>query len=64
VGSIGPDGFAGNALLPQTSRAAILQALGIFPFAPECYAVSDVLGATKEAEAGQILNELVLGVAS
>ena len=64
VGSIGPDGFANNALGPAESRAAILAALGIYPFAPECYAVSDILGAATEVEAGQWLNEVVLGVQS
>ena len=64
VGSIDESGYAGNALSPATPRAAILQSLGVFPFAPEGYAVSDVLGATTEAGAGQVLNELILGVKS
>ncbi len=62
VGSIGADGFAANALPPAAPRAAVLQALGIFPFAPECYAVSDVPGAVTELDAALLLNELVLGV--
>ncbi len=64
VGAIGPDGYASGALHPAESRAAILSALGIYPFAPECYAVSDVYGAGSETDAGIWLNEMVLGVQS
>ena len=62
VGAIGPGGYADSALHPAESRAAILSALGIYPFAPECYAVSDVNGATDELSGGILLNEVVLGV--
>jgi len=62
VGAIGPDGYATGALSPAQTRAAVLAALGIFPFAPECYAVSDVYGSGSEAEAAKYLNEVVLGV--
>ena len=62
VGAIGPGGYADSALHPAESRAAILSALGIYPFAPECYAVSDVNGATDELSGGMLLNEVVLGV--
>lgn len=62
VGSIGSDGFAVNALSPAESRAATLAALGVYPFAPECYAVSDVYGAGTELEASMWINEVVLGV--
>lgn len=62
VGSIGPNGFATNAIGPAESRAAILSALGIYPFAPECYAVSDIFDAESEVEAGLWLNEMILGV--
>jgi hypothetical protein len=62
VGAIGPDGFATNALGPAETRAAILTALGVWPFAPECYAVSDVYGAGSELDAALWLREVVLGV--
>ena len=62
VGSIGPDGFSQDAMGPAGSRAAILSALGIYPFAPECYAVSDIYGASSELDAALYLNETVLGV--
>ena len=64
VGAIGSNGFASGALHPAESRAAILSALGIYPFAPECYAVSDVYGAGSETDAGIWLNEMVLGVSA
>jgi hypothetical protein len=64
VGAIGPDGYATNALTPAETRAASLAALGIYPFAPENYAVSDVIGAGDEAQASLWLKENVLGVKS
>ena len=64
VGSIGPNGFANMALSPAETRAATLSALGIYPFAPECYAVSDVYGTGTESQASTWLNEVVLGVKS
>lgn len=64
VGAIGPDGLATAALAPAETRAAILTALGVFPFAPECYAVSDVGGAVSELDAALWLRDEVLGVTS
>ena len=62
VGAIGPDSLAVNPLSPAQTRAAILTALGIYPFAPECYAVSDVFGAGNELQAAMWLKEEVLGI--
>jgi hypothetical protein len=64
VGAIGPDSLPTGALSPAETRAAILTALGVFPFAPECYAVSDVAGASNELEAALWLKEEVLGIKS
>jgi len=64
VGAIGPEGYASGALGPAESRAAILAALGIYPFAPENYAVSQIYGAGTETEAALWLRETVLGVKS
>ncbi|MFT5434352.1 MAG: hypothetical protein ACI9OJ_005065, partial [Myxococcota bacterium] len=64
VGSIGPSGYATSALQPADTRGAILSALGIYPFAPESYAVSDVTGASSELDGALILNESILGVKS
>ena len=62
LGAIGPDGYATQAMSPAETRAGILSALGIYPFAPECYAVSDVAGAGNETEAALWIKESVLGV--
>jgi len=62
VGAIGPNGLPTTALHPAETRAAILSALGIYPFAAENYAVSDILGANSELEGCLSLNEVVLGV--
>lgn len=64
VGAIGSDGFATTALSPAETRAASLAALGVYPFAAENYAVSDVFGAGDETEAALWLKEEVLGVKS
>lgn len=62
VGTIDSSGFAQMALSPAETRAATLSALGIYPFAPECYAVSDVYGTGTETEASEWLKAVVLGV--
>lgn len=64
VGSILPDASARNALAPVETRAAILAALGIYPFTPEGYLFSDVPGAASAAEASVRLKEKVLGLTS
>ena len=61
VGAIGPAGQATESMGPAATRAAVLAALGIFPVAPECYAVSDVDNTFSELEAAMWLNEVVLG---
>lgn len=50
-GAIGPDGFAAEFATPGENRVAALLALGIWPFAPEGYNVSDVPGASSELAA-------------
>ena len=63
VGAIGPDGYATNALRPTETRAAILAALGIYPFMPEAYAPDDVApGSVNSLEAGLWLRDVVLGL--
>jgi hypothetical protein len=51
AGAIGPDGTATTGASPAENRIAALLALGIWPFAPEAFAVSDVPGATGELDA-------------
>jgi hypothetical protein len=48
TGAIGPDGFATQSASPSENRIAALLALGIWPYAPEGFAVSDVPGAGSE----------------
>ena len=62
-GAIGPDGIAtDSAATPSENRIAALLALGIWPFSPEAFAVSDVTGATSEAAAAALATRRVLGV--
>ncbi|MFT7623495.1 MAG: hypothetical protein ACI9WU_002678 [Myxococcota bacterium] len=64
VGAIDENGYAVGGVGPAESRAAILAALGIYPFAPENYAVSQVYGTGTETEASMWLKEGILGVTS
>ena len=64
-GACGPDGKAlPGASSPQENRIAALLALGIWPFAPESYNVSDVPGATDEKSAAQLVKQRQLGITS
>ena len=49
-GAIGPDGNATMFATPAMNRMAALLALGIWPFAQEAFAVSDVPGASGELD--------------
>jgi hypothetical protein len=63
-GAIGPDGRATSThATPAENRIAALLALGIWPFSPEAFAVSDVRQAGSEEEAALLVLERVLGVA-
>lgn len=64
VGAIGPEGFATNALQPTETRAAVLAALGLYPFEAEAYEPTDIVDVDDELEAARWLNEVVLGVTS
>lgn len=63
VGAIDEDGRAagGNYVTCSESRIAALLALGIWPFSPEAFFVSDVQGAGTESGAVQDVTERVLG---
>jgi hypothetical protein len=61
-GAIGPDGVATEFMLPAENRVAALLALGIWPFSPDAFAVSDVRGAADEEEATRLVTERALGV--
>lgn len=61
-GAVGPDARAKVASTPLENRIAALLALGIWPFAPESYSVSDVPGAASEAEAAALVKKRQLGI--
>ncbi len=62
-GAIGPDGDAlASAATPAENRIAALLGLGIWPFSPEAFAVSDVPGAGTEVDAARLVTQRVLGV--
>jgi len=61
VGGIGPDGYAVDYLQGSELRAAMLAALGIYPFSAQSFAVGDITGATTEADGLDWLNQHVLG---
>jgi hypothetical protein len=63
VGAIGPDGVATSFVTPAEARIAALLAMGIYPFAPEAFFVSDVQDADGEADATASVTERVLGYA-
>jgi hypothetical protein len=52
-GAIGRDGFAAQFAAPGENRIAALLALGIWPFAPEGYNVSDVPGTASNLAAAE-----------
>lgn len=64
VGNIREDGRAEAGLTPAEMRAAALLAMGIWPFHNDGFRVSDVRGATDEADAALRLREIVWGLGS
>ncbi len=63
-GAIGPNSIAAatQAATPSENRIAALLALGIWPFAQEAFAVSNVQAATTEEEAALLATERILGI--
>lgn len=61
VGAIGPDGWADRYVTPTESRAAVLAAMGIWPFTPQSFAVGDLRDVASERDALAWLDEIVLG---
>lgn len=62
VGAIGPNAQAVGALSPADTRAGILTALGIYPFASEAFIAADIAGVADVTEAAFKAREVVLGV--
>jgi hypothetical protein len=61
-GAIGPDGIATiDHMQPSENRIAALLALGVWPFSPEAFAVSDVRGAVDEPDAARLVTERAFG---
>ncbi len=60
-GAIGEDGIATTFATPAQNRIAALLAMGIWPFAHEGFAVSDVAGAGTEIEAAAASMQAFLG---
>lgn len=60
-GAIGPSSLADTYVLPSENRIGALLALGIWPFSPEAFAVSDVEGAGDELGAARAAAAHVLG---
>lgn len=61
-GNIRNSGLAGTHITPSENRVGALLGLGIWPFSPEAFAVSDVAGASTEEEAAEMALAHVLGV--
>jgi hypothetical protein len=61
VGAIGENARAIGGVSPTEHRAAMLLAMGIWPFSQESFAVADVRGVGTELEAALHLKERVLG---
>ncbi|MFT5430604.1 MAG: hypothetical protein ACI9OJ_001280 [Myxococcota bacterium] len=61
IGSIGENGRAEVGFSPSEHRAALMLAMGMWPFTEQSFAVRDVRGAETELEAALWLREKVLG---
>ena len=61
AGAIGPNGVASTYATPAQNRIAALLALGIWPFSPEAFAVSDVPTASGELDAATKAMQACLG---
>jgi len=61
VGAIGEDAIATSSVTPTEHRAAMLLAMGAWPFSSESFAVGDVRGVGSELEAAIKLRTEILG---
>jgi uncharacterized protein (DUF1501 family) len=61
LGAIGPDAWADRYITPVEGRAAVLAAMGIWPFTQESYAIGDLRDLREEVDGLAWLNEIVLG---
>ena len=61
LGAIGPDGWADRYVTPIETRAAVLAAMGLYPFSHESFAIGDLRERAVEKDGVAWLNEIVLG---
>jgi hypothetical protein len=61
IGAIDASSVAVDGLSPAEHRAAMLLAMGAWPFTPESFAVGDIRNVTSELDAAVWLKERVLG---
>ncbi len=61
VGAIDGEGYASSYASPTEHRCATLLAMGIWPFAPESFAIGDIPGAGSELDAAMMLREKIFG---
>ncbi len=64
IGAIGEDGYALSGFSPSAHRAAMMLAMGAWPFSDLAFAVGDVEGAASELEAALRIREEILGYTS
>lgn len=63
-GAIGDDGAGIDAAAPAENRIAALLALGLYPFSPEGFSLSEVRGATSDQGAIELATQRMMGVVS
>jgi hypothetical protein len=61
VGAIGPNAVATDFISTLDERAAVLAAMGIYPFEREAFNLGEVQGLSNPADGVAYLNEVVLG---
>ena len=61
LGAIGENGIATEFITPAEHRAALLSAMGIWPFTEESFAVGDIRDVGTELDAAVFLREHILG---
>ena len=64
VGALGDDGVATDFITPAENRIAALAAMGIYPFSPEAFSLSEVQGGVDDVTALRSVQSRVLGVES
>ncbi len=58
----GVDGYAIDYVTPAENRMMVMEALGMYPFSSQSFAVGDVRGVTDEENAARRIRDIYLGV--